>query len=138
LVDRVPIARNRYFLTIVALHNLLKSTALFRVGTWFGFAAAVCALAWRGRGTAPGAFAISIVASGIAYVLSFGVFGVAADFRYAYWCVLASFAGLVPAVLARRNQRSKPTSQHTDRRMPSVTTAIASADASGGVRDVSS
>jgi hypothetical protein len=106
LVNRVPIARNQYFLTIVALHNLLKSTALFRVGTWLGVAAAVCALTWRGRGTAPGAFAISIVASGIVYILSFGVFGVAADFRYAYWCVLASLAGLIPAVLARRRMPS--------------------------------
>jgi len=107
-VDQVPLARNRYFLTILALHDVLKSTALFRAGTWLAFATAVGALAWRGRATPTGTFAISVAASGIAYILSFGVFGVATDFRYAYWCVLASLAGLVPALLARRDQRSKP------------------------------
>ncbi len=104
LVDRVPLARNKHFLAIVALHDTLKSTPLFRVGTWLAFAAAVGALAWRGRATPAGAFAISVAASGIVYVLSFGVFGVAADFRYAYWCVLASLVGLVPALLARRDK----------------------------------
>jgi len=102
-VDRVPLARNRYFLGVVALHEVLKSTALFRAGTWLAFAAAVGALAWRGRATPSGAFAISVAASGIVYILSFGVFGVAADFRYAYWCVLASLVGLIPALLARRD-----------------------------------
>jgi hypothetical protein len=104
LVDRVPLARNRYFLGVVALHEVLKSTALSRAGTWLAFAAAVGALAWRGRATPSGAFAISIAASGIVYILPFGVFGVAADFRYAYWCVLASLlVGLIPALLARRD-----------------------------------
>jgi len=108
LVDRVPLARNQYFLAIVAVHDVLKSTVLFRAGTWLAFAIAVGALAWRGRTTPSGAFATSVAASGIVYILSFGVFGVAADFRYAYWCVLASLAGLIPAMLARRDQRSKP------------------------------
>jgi hypothetical protein len=58
---------------------------------------------WRARETRPGAFAITIAGSAIAYTLSFGAFGVAADFRYAYWCVLASLAGFVPALLARRD-----------------------------------
>jgi hypothetical protein len=107
-VDRVPLARNQYFSTIVALHDVLKSSALFRVGTWLAFATAVGILAWQGRATPPGAFAISVAASGTVYILSFGVFGVAVDFRYAYWCVLASLAGFIPALLARRNQRSKP------------------------------
>jgi hypothetical protein len=34
------------------------------------------------------------------YVMSFFVLGVAADFRYAYWCVLGTLAGAVAAVLA--------------------------------------
>jgi len=63
----------------------------------------VAALAWRRRATPPGAFAISVAISGVVYLLSFGVFGVATDFRYAYWCVLASLAGLIPALLARRS-----------------------------------
>jgi hypothetical protein len=36
------------------------------------------------------------------------VFGVAADFRYAYWCVLASLAGLVPALIAWRSKPQRP------------------------------
>jgi hypothetical protein len=37
----------------------------------------------------------------VVYVMTFFVLGVAADFRYAYWCVLATIAGAVAAVLAR-------------------------------------
>jgi hypothetical protein len=104
--DEIPLARNRRFVTLMALYDALKRTVLFRPGVWLIFAAAVGALAWRGRATPPGAFAVSVAASGIIYILSFGVFGVAADFRYAYWCVLASLAGLIPALLAWRKQRS--------------------------------
>jgi len=102
LRDEIPLARNRGFVTLMALYDTLKRTVLFRPGIWLIFAAAVGALAWRGRGTPSGAFAISVAASGIIYILSFGVFGVAADFRYAYWCVLSSLAGLVPALVAWR------------------------------------
>jgi hypothetical protein len=38
--------------------------------------------------------------------MTFFAVGVAADFRYAYWCVLATLAGAVAAVLARYEQRS--------------------------------
>jgi hypothetical protein len=108
LRDDIPLARNRRFVTLMALYDVLKRTVLFRPGISLIFAAAVTALAWRGRATPSGAFAVSIAASGIIYILSFGVFGVAADFRYAYWCVLAGLAGLVPALLAWREQHPKP------------------------------
>jgi hypothetical protein len=108
LRDEIPLARNHGFVALMALYDMLKRTVLFWPGLWLIFAAAVGALAWRGRGTPSGAFAISVAASGIVYILSFGVFGVAADFRYAYWCVLSSLAGLIPALIARRKQRSKP------------------------------
>jgi hypothetical protein len=108
LRDEIPLAGNRRFATLMILYDMLKRTVLFRPGIWLIFSAAVGALAWRGRATPPGAFAVSVAASGIIYILSFGVFGVAADFRYAYWCVLASLAGLIPALLAWRRQRSKP------------------------------
>jgi hypothetical protein len=102
LPDATPLARNPYFTALVALHDALKSTVLFRPGFWLLFAAAVGASAWRARMTPSGAFAVSVAASGMIYVLSFAVLGVASDFRYAYWCVLAALAGLVPALLARR------------------------------------
>jgi hypothetical protein len=33
-VDQVPLARNRYFMAIAALHNALRSTPLFHKGPW--------------------------------------------------------------------------------------------------------
>jgi len=36
--------------------------------------------------------------------MSFGLIGVATDFRYAHWAVVAALAGLVPALLARRER----------------------------------
>ena len=60
-------------------------------------AVAVGASAWRARATPAGAFAVGVTASAIVYVMTFFVVGVAADFRYAYWCVLATLAGAVAA-----------------------------------------
>jgi len=110
--DGTPLARNPHFMTLWASYDMLESTLLFRPGFWLIFAVAAGASAWRARVTSPGAFAISVVASGIIYVLSFGLLGVAADFRYAYWCVLASLASLIPALLARRERDSNHFSAH--------------------------
>ena len=38
----------------------------------------------------------------------FGLLGVAAEFRYGYWCVLATLAGLVTAFAARREPSARP------------------------------
>ena len=65
--------------------------------------AAVLGLTWRARATPAGAFAVGVTASAVVYVLTFFAVGVAADFRYAYWCVLATLAGAVAAVMARRS-----------------------------------
>jgi hypothetical protein len=35
------------------------------------------------------------------------VLGVAADFRYAYWCVLATLAGAMAVVLAQYDRRER-------------------------------
>lgn len=93
-----------YFTPLVALHDQLQPTLLFRPGLWLVLAGVVGACAWRARSTPAGAFALGVTASAIAYVLAFFVLGVAADFRYAYWCVLATMAGAVAAVLARCDQ----------------------------------
>jgi hypothetical protein len=124
LRDEIPLARNRGFVTLMALYDVFKRTVLFLPGTWLIFAAGVGALAWRGRATPSGAFAISVAASGVIYILSFGVFGVAADFRYAYWCVLASLAGLIPALLAWRAQRSEPVQSKYRTEAPLSSTSI--------------
>jgi peptidoglycan/LPS O-acetylase OafA/YrhL len=57
-------------------------------------------LAWRRRDTPEGAFTIAVCGSASLYVLTFFAVGVASDFRYGYWAVLASLAGL-PALLVR-------------------------------------
>jgi hypothetical protein len=94
-----------YFRPLVALHDALQPTLLFRPGLWLVFAVAVGAFAWRTRGTPAGAFAVAVTASAVVYVMTFFAVGVAADFRYAYWCVLAALAGAVAAVLARLSAR---------------------------------
>ena len=92
-----------YFTPLVALHDELQPTLLFRPGLWLVLAVAVGAGAWRTRSTPAGAFAVGVTTCAVVYVMTFFVLGVAADFRYAYWCVLATIAGAVAAVLARRD-----------------------------------
>jgi hypothetical protein len=106
---------NRFFAPLVALHDALQPTLLFRPGLWLLLAIAVCGLAWPARATPAGAFGIGVTASAIVYVLTFFAVGVAADFRYAYWCVLATLTGAVATVLARDQLSSRlatPTSEN--------------------------
>jgi hypothetical protein len=105
-LEGTPIAHNRYFMALMPLHDALKSTLLFRTGSWLLLSLAIIGWALPARGTPSGAFAISIAAAGIFYVMTFGVLGVATDFRYAHWAVVAALAGLVPALIARHEQRA--------------------------------
>jgi hypothetical protein len=100
-----PLAENPRFRAALALHDWLKPTVLFRLGAWFSFAAIVCAIASRSRRTPSGAFAVGVTASAVVYVLTFVPVGIAGDFRYGYWCVLASLAGAA-AVTAARGARA--------------------------------
>jgi hypothetical protein len=85
------------FVALVSLHNALKPTPLFRAGVWLLLCIIVCGIAWRRRAMPEGAFAFGICGSAAIYVLSFLAVGVASDFRYAYWAVLAGIAGGVVA-----------------------------------------
>ena len=107
LPEGTPLAHNRYFLALLPLHDALKSGVLFRAGFWLALSLASLAWALPARGTASGTFAICIAGAGILYVLTFGLLGVAADFRYAHWGVVASLAGLVPALVARAEMRAQ-------------------------------
>jgi hypothetical protein len=106
LPEETPLAHNPYFMALLPLQDALKSTVLFRAGVWLIFSAAIVGWAWPARRTPSGAFAMSIAASGIVYVMTFGLLGVATDFRYAHWGVIAGLAAFVPALLARREQRA--------------------------------
>lgn len=87
------------FNALRAIHDALKPTPLFRLGTWLLICLAVCAIAWRRRETPAGAFAIGVCGSAAAYVLTFLFVGVASDFRYGYWAALAALAGIVAVAM---------------------------------------
>jgi hypothetical protein len=94
------------FRPLLELHERIKGTILFRPGLWLVLAIAIGAAAWRVRTTPAGAFAVGVTASAAVYVMTFSVVGVASDFRYAYWCVLAVLAGAVAALAAWQDRRS--------------------------------
>jgi hypothetical protein len=96
------------FQPLFSLYGKLQPTILFRVGLWLVLAGLVCAAAWRLRATPAGAFAVAVTASGVVYVTTFFAVGVSSDFRYAYWCVLATLAGAVAALLGWRERPALP------------------------------
>ena len=100
--------KNRFFRPLLELHEHIKRTILFRPGLWLVLAIAIGAAAWPARATPAGAFAIGVTASAAIYVMTFSVVGVASDFRYAYWCVLAVLAGAVAALAAWQGRRAPP------------------------------
>jgi hypothetical protein len=95
---------NPYFQSVLKLHELLQPSLSFRPGLWLMLALAIAAWSWPCRRTPAGAFAISVGSSAVVYVTCFFVLGVATDFRYAYWCVLAVLAGGVAGMMARSSR----------------------------------
>ena len=89
------------FVALVALHDMLKLTPLFRVGPWLLVCLMVCGFAWKRRETPEGAFALGVCGSAAVYVFTFFAVGVASDFRYGYWAVLAGIVGGVVVTLGR-------------------------------------
>jgi hypothetical protein len=80
------------FNAMVSAHDMLKPTPFLRVGFWRLACIAVCCVSWRRSAPREAAFALGVCGSATVYV-SFYAVGVASDFRYAYWAVLASIAG---------------------------------------------
>ncbi len=91
-------ADRRAFGTLKSIHDALRRTPLFRAGTWLLLCLAVCWFVWRQRRTPEGAFAIGVCGSASVYVLTLFGAGVASDFRYGYWAVLAGIVGAVAAL----------------------------------------
>jgi peptidoglycan/LPS O-acetylase OafA/YrhL len=56
--------------------------------------------AWPRRGTPAGALVLGVCGSAVIYVATYFPVGVASDFRYSYWAVLAGIAGVV-VILSR-------------------------------------
>ena len=92
------------------IHDVLKPTPLFRAGTWLLACIAVCGLALPRRDTVEGTFAIGICGTAAVYLATFFAVGVASDFRYGYFAVLATIAGGVASLvpLMRRARRTAP------------------------------
>jgi hypothetical protein len=86
------------FNALVSAHDVLKPTPFLRAGSWFLACFIVCCLSWRRSGPREAAFALGVCGSATIYVLSFYAVGVASDFRYGYWAVLAAIAGGVVVI----------------------------------------
>ena len=99
--DKIIFADNPRLMALKTMHDTLKPTPLFWAGAWLLLDIVVCAFAWRRRQTPQGLFALGICGSAIVYVMTFTAVGVATDFRYAYFAVLAGLTGAV-AVATRR------------------------------------
>ncbi len=83
------------FNAMVSADAMLKPTPFLRAGFWLLACIVVCGVSWRRSAPREAAFALGVCGSATVYVLSFYAVGVASDFRYAYWAVLATIAGVV-------------------------------------------
>ena len=89
------------FNAMVSAHDMLKPTPFLRVGFWLLACIIVCCLGWRRTSSREAAFALGVCGSATIYVLSFSAVGVASDYRYGYWAVLAAIAGGVVVISGR-------------------------------------
>jgi hypothetical protein len=83
------------FNAMVSAQDMLKPTPFLRAGFWLLACILICGVSWRRSPPREAAFSLGVCGSATVYVLSFYAVGVASDFRYAYWAVLASIAGVV-------------------------------------------
>ncbi len=101
---KIVFADRPAFVALLAIHDVLRPSWLFKPASWLLLCAGLCALGWRGRHTFAGAFVLGVCGSAVIYVATYFFVGVASDFRYAYWAVLAGIAGcvvLLPRLLKR-------------------------------------
>lgn len=101
----VTYGRTPHLQPLLAVYEAIRQTVIFRPGLWLLLAIAIGAASWSVRATPGGAFALGVTTSAAVYVLTFFAVGVASDFRYAYWCVLAVLAGAVATLAARQGER---------------------------------
>ena len=88
------------------VHDVLYPTPIFRAWPWLLACLVLCGLAWRRRDNAPAAFVLASAGSASIYVVTLFFVGVASDFRYAYWAVLATLAGAAVLPSQRRVEKS--------------------------------
>ena len=100
---RQALAGRRPFAVLVSIHDALKTTPAFRVGSWLLACIALCWFGWRRSETSDGALVLGVCGSAAIYVSSFLLVGVASDFRYGYWAVLAAIVGAVVGISGDRS-----------------------------------
>ncbi len=98
---------NPFFRPLLDLHQRIERTIIFRPGLWLAMAVIIAVASWPARTTPAGAFAIGVTVSAAIYLMTFFAAGVASDFRYAYWCVLAVLAGAVAALAAWQDRQTR-------------------------------
>jgi len=86
------------FTALKSVDAALAHTPLFRAGTWLLLNAAIFAWGWRKRCMPGGAFALAVSGSAVAYVGTFLFVGVASEFRYALWAVVAGLTGALASI----------------------------------------
>jgi hypothetical protein len=102
--DHTLFADNAWFQVLRSLHDRLYPTPLFRAGSWLLLCILWCVVGWRRRATPSGALLVGTCGSAVVYMLTFIPVGVAGDFRYALWAVLAGLAGVL--VVAVRDDQA--------------------------------
>jgi hypothetical protein len=95
------------FNAMVAANDALKPTPLLRMGLWLLACIVVCCWSWQRSVSREATFALAVCGSATIYVLSFYALGVASDFRYGYWAVLAAISGGV-IVASGEGRDAKP------------------------------
>jgi hypothetical protein len=100
--DRTLFADNAWVQALRSLHDRLVPTPLFRAGAWLALCILWFVVGWRRRATPSGAFLAGTCGSAVVYMATFIPVGVAGDFRYALWAVLAGLAGVL--VIAVRDR----------------------------------
>ena len=94
--------------TLERVTDILRDAPFYRPGAWFFFAIALAAVAARwGKGPSRD-IVIALNVSAVLYLLSYLPIGVASDFRYAYWSILASWFSLPLLWIALKQARSAP------------------------------
>jgi len=109
--SKIAFAGNPRLTAVKAVNDALVPTPLLRAGTWLALCAVVALLGWRRRDTPAGTLALGACGSAVVYVLTFAALGVASDYRYAYWAVLAALAGaavIAPSWRDRRRSADAP------------------------------
>ena len=89
-----------------AAHDALRPTPFLRAGFWLLACIALCCIGWN-RAAREATFVLATCGSASVYVLTFYGVGVASDFRYGYWAVLAAMAGGVVLLSAKGGPAQK-------------------------------